>query len=81
MIHIGTTDVSPEVLAPTIYNIKVCACQDTPVGDGATQAFQCQETGDTLWFCWSRKKYSHYVKWKFLKVRCIAGGRLSPLYM
>ena len=48
MIRIGTTDVSPEVLAPTVHNVKVCACQDTPVDDGATQAFQCKETGRYL---------------------------------
>ena len=48
MIRIGTTDVSPEVLAPAVHNIKVCACQDTPVVDGATQVFQCKETGRYL---------------------------------
>ena len=48
MVRIGTTDVSPQVLAPTVRNIKVCACHDNPVGDGAIQAFQYEETGRYL---------------------------------
>ena len=48
MVRIGTTDVSHQVLAPTVRNIKVCVCHDNPVGDGATQAFQREETGRYL---------------------------------
>ena len=49
MVRIGTTDVNPEVEAPTTLNIKVCASQDSPVGEGETQAFSCGEIG--LWLC------------------------------
>ena len=48
MIRIGTTDVSPEVVAPTVHSMKVCACQDSPVGEGETQEFSCGETGRYL---------------------------------
>ena len=48
MVRIGTTDVSPEVEAPTILNIKVCASQDSPVGEGVTQAFSCGQIGRYL---------------------------------
>ena len=48
MIRIGTTDVSPEVEAPTLHNINVCASQDSGVPGGETQAFPCGETGRYL---------------------------------
>ena len=48
MIRIGTTDVSPDVVASTVNNIKLCASQDTPVGHGVTQAFRCGTTGRYL---------------------------------
>ena len=48
MIRIGTTDVSSEVVAPTVHNMKVCACQDSPVGEGETQAFSCGALGRYL---------------------------------
>ena len=35
-------------MAPTVHSMKVCACQDNPVGNGATQAFQCKEIGRYL---------------------------------
>ena len=45
MIRIGTTDENPEVVVPTAHNMRVCACQDSPVGQGETQAFQCGVAG------------------------------------
>ena len=48
MIHIGTTDESPDDVAPTVHNMKVCACQDSPMGSGETKAFHCGETGRYL---------------------------------
>ena len=48
MVRIGTTNVSPEVLAPTASNIKLCGCHDNPVDEGATETFQCEETGRYL---------------------------------
>ena len=48
MVRIGTTDVSPEVVAPTLQNIDVCGCQDSPVGAGVTQGFSCGATGRYL---------------------------------
>ena len=48
MIRIGTTDVSPAAKHPTLQNMKVCACQDSQVGNGATEAFHCGETGRHL---------------------------------
>ena len=48
MIRIGTTDDSPEVVAPTIYNVRVCASQDSPVANGATQELYCGGTGRYL---------------------------------
>ena len=48
MIQIGTTDVSPEVEAPTLHYIHVCASQDSGVPGGETQAFPCSETGRYL---------------------------------
>ena len=48
MIRIGTTDVSPDDVAPTVHNMKVCACQDSPMGNGETKAFHCGATGRYL---------------------------------
>ena len=48
MIRIGMTDTSPEVTPPTIHTMKVCACQDNPVGDGETQALPCGTRGRYL---------------------------------
>ena len=48
MVRIGTTYVSPEVEAPTIHNMEVCASRDSPVGEGETQAFSCGEMGRYL---------------------------------
>ena len=48
MIRIGTTDVSPEIVAPTLHSMKVCACQDGPVGVGATETFPCGKRGRYL---------------------------------
>ena len=44
MISIGTTNVSPHVVPPNVMNIKVCACQDSPMGDAETKKFQCGTT-------------------------------------
>ena len=48
MIRIGTTDVSPEVVAPTVHSITVCACQDSHLDNGETKAFHCGATGRYL---------------------------------
>ena len=48
MVRIGTTDVSPETVAPTVNNIEVCASQDSPVGDGETHVFPCEGIGRYL---------------------------------
>ena len=48
MIRIGTSDVNPEIVAPALHNMKLCACQDSPVGQGQTQAFQCGTRGRYL---------------------------------
>ena len=48
MVRIGTTEVSPEIVTPTVHNMKVCACQDRPVGEEETQAFSCGSTGRYL---------------------------------
>ena len=48
MVRIGTTDVSNDTEAPTFQNMKVCACKDSQVGNGATEAFHCGETGRYL---------------------------------
>ena len=48
MVRIGTTDESPDDVPPTVHNMKVCACQDSRVGDGETKAFHCGETGRYL---------------------------------
>ena len=48
MVRIGTTYVSPAVEAPTIHNVEVCASQDSPVGEGETQAFSCGKMGRYL---------------------------------
>ena len=37
--------MNSEDLTPTVNSMKVCVCQDNPVGDGATETFQCDETG------------------------------------
>ena len=48
MIRIGTTNVSPDVVPPNVQNIKVCACQDSPMGNGETKKFHCEATGRYL---------------------------------
>ena len=48
MIRIGTSDVSPEDVIPTVHNIRVCACQDSPGVDGVTVTFQSGEIGRYL---------------------------------
>ena len=48
MVRIGTTYVSPAVEAPTVHNVEVCASQDSPVGEGETQAFSCGKMGRYL---------------------------------
>ena len=48
MLRIGTSNVSPDVKAPTISTINVCACQDSPMSNGETKAFPCGATGRYL---------------------------------
>ena len=48
MVRIGTTDVSPQVVVPTVHNIRVCACQDSRMGEGETKTFACGATGRYL---------------------------------
>ena len=48
MIRIGTTNASPDVVSPTVQNIKVCACQDNPMGNRETKKFHCGATGRYL---------------------------------
>ena len=48
MLRIGTSDVSPDVTAPTINNINVCACQDNPMSNGEIKEFPCGATGRYL---------------------------------
>ena len=44
-LRIGTTDVNPTDVAPSLSSITKCASQDYPVEQGARQAFLCGETG------------------------------------
>ena len=48
MLRIGTTDVSPNVMAPTLNSINVCACQEHPMSNGEIKAFPCGATGRYL---------------------------------
>lgn len=47
-VRIGTTDVSPNITAPTPTNIAICASQDPAVGLGVTQEFSCGGQGRYL---------------------------------
>ena len=70
MIRIGTTNVSPKVVPPNVQNnvspkvvppnvqnIKVCACQDSPMGNGETKKFHCGATGRYLVVLLGKKEY------------------------
>ena len=47
-VRIGTTDVSPNTMAPAPTNIVICASQDPAVGAGVTQEFTCGGQGRYL---------------------------------
>lgn len=48
MVRIGTTNQSPETVAPGLTNFEICHSYNPAVGPGITQGFYCGSTGRYL---------------------------------